>query len=255
MATANQSLLSRLGFKDLDKQNPRHGLACEYLKEKMTPFAAEYMSDMYFKFAESESKELCKRWQINFDISNETNPSDWRAWHDIPDDEIKKSLFDQMRKFQRSGVDEIKLNLINQYAELSSIIKGPSSGTKGFLDVSFRGHCAFPLFSTLSHKHGEYNYLFSKKPREYYSYNVNFKICIWGEVKIAPVTPEILLQQIEYYAQNLPQNDMIWVLADFDISDFKRMAEKQFPQLKCFQLGENFDKWCKQRHRPVIQEL
>ena len=156
------------------------------------------------------------------------------------------------------------------------MVMGPSSGAKGFLDVSFRGK-ASAWFLTPQLIPGEFVYkgshlndgqdlkfssavrmdkLFGSKGRpSFHPFRNPTQFCCWGEVRIEPTAPELLLQQIEFYASNLPKSNMIWVLADFDLSDFKRMASQQFPQLKCFQLGQNFEQWCNNRERPEIPEL
>jgi hypothetical protein len=252
MATSSQTALTRLGFKDPDKQNPRHGLACEYLKEKMSPFVGECIANQYKQLAKEATEELAEyhKWRRFFSATKDS-----RAYspYDLPDS-IAERVQKEVDDFQSKSIDYIKIHRANQIAELSTIVKGPSSGTKGFLDVSFRDISyvsAIPKEVNFAHEGSHYTF----ERNEGRLSHVRIKVCIWGEVKIAPVTPEILLQQIEYYAQNLPESDMIWLLADFDISDFKRMVEHQYPQLKCFRVGQSFDEWCEKRYKPEVAEL
>lgn len=252
MATSSQTALTRLGFKDPDKQDPRHGLACEYLKEKMSPFVGECIANKYKQLAKEATKELAKHQKWRRFFSATQNDGLYFPYY-LPDS-IAEQILKKVDNFQSQVIDYIKIHSANQIADLSAIVKGPSSGTKGFLDVSFRNiSYAYVVPAEINFTHEGNHYSFKRD--EKLLCRVRDEVCIWGEVKISPVTPEILLQQIEYYAQNLPESDMIWLLADFDISDFKRMAEHQYPQLKCFRLGQGFDEWCEKRYKPEVAEL
>ena len=51
MTRQHQSALSRLGFRDPDKEDPKHGLACEYLQEKMRPYVEASLAERMKKEA------------------------------------------------------------------------------------------------------------------------------------------------------------------------------------------------------------
>ena len=280
MTRQHQSALSRLGFRDPDKENPRHGLACEYLQEKMRPYV---IASLASRLAQAAHKALDgdKRFSYEpqaFHCSDFHDDLDealfGRHWYATPSP--RDAIRTVADEFIRSNCYQWATAQIDNCTELSSLVEGPSSGAKGFLDVSFRAFFSNwyaapssitanfvldgqkqPLELTLMA--GEKrptvpNPFFLDRYRKRLV-NGDCQFAYWGEVRIEPTSPELLLQQIEFYASNLPCNDMIWVLADFDLSDFKRMAQQQFPQLKCFQLGPKFEEWCQARERPEIPEL
>lgn len=293
MTRQHQSALSRLGFRDPDKEDPKHGLACEYLQEKMRPYVEASLANRMQDHAmlQIEKNSLYKEDPIFDDLQI-------KHLKGIPQDvadKIKHSgtvVPSDPQLFRKAAIKYIQQfkshwarHDIESCAEFTSMVVGPASGAKGFLDVSFRG-CFSDWLLTPHYVSGSFFYEAWDWPEGYrgpskhvelefdaralgwnpdrkyicdrpslrnYSKNENFSY--WGEVRIQPTSPELLLQQIEFYANNLARNDMIWVLADFDLSDFKRMASPQFPQLKCFQLGEKFEEWCENRARPEIPEL
>jgi hypothetical protein len=254
MAISPQSALTRLGFKDLDKHNPRHGLACEYLKEKMAPFVGNYLADFYTQIAENQSNKILEDWRKYIAVEGNQFLS---LNSKLQSESVQNALKNHFKRHQANEADSMRFEVPSQCAQLSSIIKGPSSGTKGFLDVCFSGRITSYICDPegLCYTHNGQELFLAPTRYSIEYFKVSFKFCIWGEVKIEPITPELLLQQIEYYTENLKENDMIWVLADFDISDFKRMSQDQFPQLKCFQLGSAFDEWCKKQKRFDVPEL
>jgi|TARA_R100000479_G_scaffold141547_1_gene77317 hypothetical protein len=293
MTRQHQSALSRLGFRDPDKEDPKHGLACEYLQEKMRPWVEASLANRIQDHAmlQIEKNSFCKEDPIFDDLQI-------KHLKGIPQDVADKIehsgtvVPSDPQLFRKAAIKHIEQfkgywarQDIDSCAEFTSMVVGPASGAKGFLDVSFRG-CFSDWSLTPSYVSGNFSYEARVWPEGYgnpstlvelefdaralswnpdrkyscdrpslrnYSRNQNFSY--WGEVRIQPTAPELLLQQIEFYANNLARNDMIWVLADFDLSDFKRMASPQFPQLKCFQLGEKFEEWCENRARPEIPEL
>lgn len=269
MTRQHQSALSRLGFRDPDKEDPKHGLACEYLQQKMRPYVAEEVSRLYKNFAYNALFEVDgKPSFIKYDTKVVTDQDPYGA---VKEEKTLKVALPFIRAFQNGMRERIKSDIIDEGGELSSMIVGPQSGAKGFLDVSFRGElsdyyaCPPTIPAVANDVYSEEligRIELSERRRtifdltEWRKKPINqFKFCFWGEVRIQPTAPELLLQQIEFYANNLGHSDMIWVLADFDLSDFKRMASTQFPQLKCFQLGEKFEEWCENRARPEIPEL
>lgn len=267
MTRQHQSALSRLGFRDPDKEDPKHGLACEYLQEKMRPYVADEICRLYEKF--SAEILISKTGESTFYSYNSHCLVDGqRCWRTLKEETLKVA-WPAIRAFQQQVKGGIRKNIFDEGGELSSMIVGPQSGAKGFLDVSFRGNLIdynlLPTFmpgvgATYDEKKVDGEILNERRTiwelaNMYSRQTERFKFCFWGEVRIQPTAPELLLQQLEFYATNLGRSDMIWVLADFDLSDFKRMASTQFPQLKCFQLGEKFEEWCKKRARPEIPEL
>jgi hypothetical protein len=171
------------------------------------------------------------------------------------EDQERKQLIDKLAGFLSEQKDQAGQIFAERTAELSSLVTGPNSGAKGFLDVSFRGELprdqvivpAIDFWAEMDEEHRTFAAVARSTQRD--------DFFAWGEVRIEPTSPELLLQQVEFYASNLKRNDLIWVLADFDLSDFKRMASPQFPQLKCFRLGQQFEEWCANRARPEVPEL
>lgn len=269
MTRQHQSALSRLGFRDPDKEDPKHGLACEYLQEKMRPYVAEEICRLYEKFARAIL--IGSNGDSTFITYDTPCYADETRCYRCCYEETLEVAWPAIRAFQEVVKNAIRAKTFDG-GELSSMIVGPQSGAKGFLDVSFRGNLMDQLIlppslpavgETYDDKivpaqidlNDRSRSLWQLHPRVFNRQTEKFKFCFWGEVRIQPTAPELLLQQIEFYANNLGRSDMIWVLADFDLSDFKRMASTQFPQLKCFQLGEKFEEWCENRARPEIPEL
>lgn len=275
MTRQHQSALSRLGFRDPDKENPRHGLACEYLQEKMRPYAIESLAKQF-------QRKALEVVQTSDWVANPSYPfhrsdfigSDLPSQHWYATATPSGAIGRRVCEYIDRSIHDWASQQIEEAAELSSLITGPSSGAKGFLDVSFRAKYQHwyltPAYITCQFKRDgeeepeEMTIKWGDRPMMPSLYKsmrsnkvsgLDNQFAFWGEVRIEPTAPELLLQQIEFYASNLPKSDMIWVLADFDLADFKRMAQQQFPQLKCFQLGAKFEEWCQNRERPDIPEL
>lgn len=279
--TSQQSYLQRLGFRDPDKTNQRHGLACEYLREKMLPYVQADMGQRLRKAAlntlgdapsdPEASSAIGRHWWL-FDalrqpnvISNLEHP-----W--------KHSLYIHKRwkeslQYANWSESVVKAGLVGT-GNLAQMIPGRSGGAKGFLDVAF----PCPAWNTTlnllpsSFAHPEdqevrcvpNRMIFPMgtwQPfdgRDYFKKHSTrvARVVSFGEVKITPEPAEVILQQILYYHDQIPEDiAMIWVLADFDVSDLARMAADQLPQLRCFQLGPAFEAWCANRALPAVPEL
>lgn len=229
MATsASQPYIARLGFQDPDRSKDRHGLACEYLFERLLEV------EIAAPWRESEMKGLrcdinsAARWNQECRerlerIANSTYESAQREREIIAKD-IAAS-FDQ---HQSAHAELIALEasdgieLARKYLKPTDCINVPiKSGYSiiGFADV---------LVSAASLK-------------------------FLGEVKITRQPAEQVLQQINFYKANLSEITATYILADYDCSDLQRLT--QGSDVKVFRLGQRFEQWLSTRTAPITPEL
>lgn len=282
--TSQQSYLQRLGFKDPDKTNQRHGLACEYLREKMLP-AVE--ADMGERLKRRALRALGDKPKDHTRYSRRSNSDyDWWLHHMLSrsgamdgwDEPWRHagSILDQWKEMLNTAdwATLVRLWEVVGSGDLAKMIPGRSGGAKGFLDVSFgppprtKEINIEPQFfrhpdTGKMHKvalsfgfqqwgpwYRERSYCAPEPDKD------RIDTCSIGEVKITPEPAEVILQQLLYYRDQIQEPlSMIWVLADFDVSDLARMAADQLPQLRCFRIGPAFEEWCANRAMPVVDEL
>lgn len=277
--SSQQNYLQRLGFRDPDKANQRHGLACEYLREKMLPAVEQDMAKRLRRHALAEIGEvpeyhIARKWWF-YEALKDDAICEWPGA-----EEYAVDIHGQWRHVLATAdfASYLRATGILGAGELAKQIPGKTSGNKGFLDVAFRcpyhaasvnirpslifhpqtgaAHCPSERFPYGSWDPWQTPYYLRHQSDKSIPLSEAIRVCSFGEVKITPEPAEVILQQLLYYVDALSSPcALIWVLADFDVSDLARMAADQLPQLQCFQIGDAFEEWCSQRARPVVPEL
>lgn len=75
-----------------------------------------------------------------------------------------------------------------------------------------------------------------------------------GEVKITRQPAEQVLQQINFYRAQLGgEPTAIYILVDYECSDLQRLTRDS--RIKVYRLGQRFEDWLTNRHKPESPEL
>lgn len=211
MATsASQPYIARLGFQDPDRSKDRHGLACEYLFERLLHVAAG-------PFITNEERDRLSG-LVNAYTKNHWLDAEDKAFAANEAPQRLASLTDQY------GIDQA----LKRFTPVNSInvpISNRSGFTSGFADVLIR---------------------------------LNEYQCILGEVKITRQPAEQVMQQVNFYNDQLrhaQQRSVIgtYILTDYDCSDLQRLT--QGSDVKVFRLGRRFEQWLVMRSTPATPEL
>ena len=271
--SSQQTYIQRLGFQDKDRTNPRHGLACEYLFERLlhreilaninelackeivntkTQYEQKIQTQQFSVDSAKESLEYYKTiYKEAFDAAN-SNKFIINAQEDINNkiQELNNSkailnFLNNWESINSSQLQTLK-QLILDHMPASNYINVPITFNKfvnGFADVLLerRFYPYIEKFNT----NGE---TFETEWRVYSSINAT----ILGEVKITPEPAETIIQQIAFYENYLTAKEVI-VLVDYDAPQLKRMTEGS--NIKVYRLGEKFEQWCSTRSKPLIEEF
>ena len=186
MATsASQTYISKLGFQDRDRSNERHGLACEYLFQRIleleiAPFL--HQIDRYPLLDQiATSKGRLANYEKNAFYANRSEPQQEKA--KLQELEIQLRTFDASSKsadYIAKSHDQFKVgDCVNVPIQSRSYVNG-------FADV--------------------------------------LVLRCLGEVKITKEPAENVLQQINFYLSYLQNIETVYVLTDYDPGDLKRLC-------------------------------
>jgi hypothetical protein len=223
MATsAAQTYIARLGFQDRDRSNERHGLACEYLFERMLELE---VAPRLLK-AQQAVAQSCIDFNLNAASGGKTpyymsEKERLDAWQEIP------QLCANLEKLS--------------FAEtLASIYQSKKVG-----------ECVNVPITARSYVNGFADVLIDLSvPRFYYADN----LLRWlGEVKITKEPAENILQQINFYLSYLENVETVYVVTDYDPVDLKRLCAGT--KIKVYRLGQVFEQWLAARTTPDTEEL
>lgn len=221
MATsASQTYISRLGFQDRDRSNERHGLACEYLFERMLELeVAPWLLEV--KRAEA---------QDDIDFNQKAAAGKISGFY-------MKDCFDAGQKIPRLLANLEKLNIAETLANICQTNKV--------------GECVNVPITSRSYVNGFADVLISLPVHNSYSSNGLFR---WlGEVKITKEPAENILQQINFYLSYLENVQTVYILTDYDPGDLKRLCVGT--KIKVYRLGQVFEQWLAGRTTPETEEL
>jgi hypothetical protein len=224
--SASQTYISKLGFQDRDRSNERHGLACEYLFERMVelelkPKMAKDWIDLINTKIEYAIEKLHKYKKSSY-YAKEAKMQESK----INDLQKEKELFD-MKEFLALQLAQIKTGECINVPIVSQSYR--SSFVNGFADVLVGTPWPYP---------GRRRFL--------------------GEVKITKEPAEQVLQQINFYLNYLEPNsesaiDAVYVVTDYDPGDLKRLCVGT--KIKVYRLGQVFEQWLANRTNPETEEL
>lgn len=223
MATsASQTYIARLGFQDRDRSNERHGLACEYLFERIL---------------ELEVAPLL----LKNDRSDIT--------HSISD--IKRKI----AEYEQSPYHGHKAHLQQAIATLQELQQelnafdanlNPDKYILKAHDCHKVGKCVNVPIMSRSFVNG-----FADVLIDIGGYYVNHKLL--GEVKITKEPAENVLQQVNFYLSYLGNVESVYIVTDYDPGDLKRLCAGT--KIKVYRLGQVFEEWLTNRTTPDTQEL
>jgi hypothetical protein len=240
MATsASQPYIAKLGFQDKDRGTDRHGLACEYLFERLLEMEAapainrwrlgslaEGCNELSQKLHETReslnrsNKQLQKLDSSHFDYEfYQTKYNEAQANESILSQELEEAIhahhdFDDTVYGMSEAKKQYKVGL-----SINQPIKSSSRYVVGFADVLMRVG----------------------------------SIEVLGEVKITKEYAETVLQQINFYQAHLNYVTTVYILTDYDCSDLQRLVEGT--HIKVYRLGQRFEQWMASRIQPTTDEL
>jgi hypothetical protein len=244
--SSQQTYIQRLGFQDKDRANPRHGLACEYLLDRLIGrnFVANIL-EFKTKAIESYSED---RKQKIVNLENQAKQCEYRLKYFPKAEQEKETILNAIKQewlainhvmeIANSIADDKIKQIIYQIMPPSEFISVPISSGKfvnGFADI-----------------------LLNRAPYFYFDGNLNISAylreatSILGEVKITPEPAENVIQQIAFYREFVHAKEVI-VLVDYDAPQLKRMTDGS--DIKVYRLGKKFDEWCSIKTNPVIEEF
>lgn len=233
MATsASQTYIAKLGFQDRDRSVDRHGLACEYLFERLLEIeVAPFLNNMRLGYLQSAVPEAEKQLQFTKTkiVEAQKQGDSAGGWYTRQIPELEKRAQEEYDHWQTAllnldafmpsfGLDSARKELKAAYSINKPIKQQGRSFVIGFADVFINIH--------------------GKR--------------LLGEVKITKQSAESILQQINFYELHL-QPETTYILTDFDCSDLQRMAEGT--HIKVFRLGRRFEQWLASRAQFQSDEL
>lgn len=249
--SSQQTYIQRLGFQDKDRSNPRHGLACEYLLDRL--IQREFIGripELKDNLVQERIKRLRER---IYELDNLIQDNKRRLKHGFLAESIESQIEDQSKSIDDKQGEIDRLPLIANAAvddqiaadiydllPSSNFISAPITNGKfinGFADV------LFDCFVWLEFQDG----MAIKPVIDRRNYRV-----ILGEIKITQEPAENIIQQIAFYRQFVDAKEVI-ILVDYDAPQLKRMTAGS--DIHVYKLGSKFDAWCAAKAQPHIEEF
>ena len=232
--SSQQTYIQRLGFQDKDRSNVRHGLACEYLLNRLVEI--EWLSNSNIDSKATRALEYF----LEYDLSpNFYNYEDLQI--------VRKFLVDVIGN-KSYDINKI-IEKIQPIVTCSQCINVPIVSGKfvnGFADVVLPGD--FNLSVRLNKQTMAAGFLeleWTVYPEKEYNF-------ILGEIKITPEPAENIIQQIAFYREYLHAKKVI-ILVDYDAPQLKRMTAGS--DIFVYRLGNAFKEWCAEQLNPEIDEF
>jgi hypothetical protein len=245
--SSQQTYIQRLGFQDQDRANPRHGLACEYLLDRLIeqnvfPNLQELKANAIKSFLNYKTEEIK---DLNYKYKNLEYQSKWNASASEEAKHVINTVNEQTLLLSRvhqaaENISESEMKqIIHKTMPPSQFISVPITSGKfvnGFADLLLNKTPYFYFDDDLSLKSDlRHNYL-----------------NILGEIKITPEPAENVIQQIAFYREFVDVSEVI-ILIDYDAPQLKRMTEGS--DIKVYRLGAKFDKWCSTKTQSITEEF
>ena len=230
MATsASQPYIARLGFQDPDRSKDRHGLACEYLYERLIELLV----------AEPLRNYKCHALRNKIAASSQVNQFARKSLEELSNGPYTAFL----EKRKKELADEISTSFAaheSATAELAAL--EPTNGVDHARQIHRPSDCInVPIKSGYSIS-GFADVLIHSPDGQ----------CL-GEVKITRQPAEQVLQQINFYKANLSNVRTTYIITDYDCSDLQRLT--QGSDVKVYRLGQRFEQWLATRTAPETPEL
>lgn len=223
MATsASQTYIAKLGFQDKDRGNARHGLACEYLFERL--------------------------------LELEVIPFQMALWKNNLQDAIKwrKQLLAGGYLYGHRATAEELVQYRNEMPQLEADLNALTLDTAASEPINFLrvGECINVPITSRSYVNGFADVLIPLTETREYGNTVHKWL---GEVKITKEPAENVLQQINFYLSYTENVEAVYILTDYDPSDLQRLCIGT--KIKVFRLGQRFEQWIASRPEHHTAEL
>lgn len=237
MATsASQPYIAKLGFQDKDRSIDRHGLACEYLFERLLEMeVAPWLNELRQSDLDSAVKTLdanlnqTRERIVDYQKRLKGDPLDGKYW------------------YQRE-LPQLEAAALEQYDKLQLAIEAKQSFTASYgIETARKDFKAAYAINKPINQRGR-NYVVGFADVLLYAYGKR----LLGEVKITPQSAESILQQINFYEMHI-ESGVTYILTDFDCSDLQRMVEGS--HIKVYRLGRRFEQWLASRSAFESNEL
>lgn len=260
--SSQQTYIQRLGFQDQDRSNLRHGLACEYLFNRLVE------RDLVTGLHEKAQKTLTWKKQsiieLKTNLESSLRSAEYFLKHGHSSESthvegIRANLLDCKQKIDLLDLiileNKIDVNylagLVRSQIASSDYVNVPISSGKfvnGFADVFLKG---------VSYLNIDFEGLHNLDIK--WSARVGTSECyggqngsVLGEVKITPEPAENIIQQIAFYRQYVSVAEVI-ILVDYAAPQLKRMTENS--DIYVYRLGKTFEEWCSHRPQPDVEEF
>jgi len=234
--STQQTYIQKLGFQDADRQNQRHGLACEYLAEQL-------FEQKVFSLINEES--IQKNRSLWF--SSDHDERQWRALSAT----AKQGLLANEIKKQILSVKEKALSQVC-YSNFINVPIKNRGYINGFADVLIKRQ--WMLNAKLQVLDDGLKLFLSSLFMD--SWNTMeegpFKLAVLGEIKITPEPAENIIQQIKFYREFIEVARVV-ILVDFDAPDLQRLVKGS--DIELYRLGDKFEAWVKNRSKPTTEEF
>lgn len=258
--SSQQTYIQRLGFQDKDRSNPRHGLACEYLLDRL--IQREFISNMQrlkdnaLQWGVEWRKERINEIKVRLEYNARSLKYGWASAESIEAEnqqltqELDKlqSEIDCLPQIVNSASNDEIAHRIHESMPSNNFISVPIASGKfinGFADVLFNCCVSLNFQDNLA--------IESKCSIDCDCFSRNeLRKSILGEIKIAKEPAENVIQQIAFYRKFIYVEEVI-ILVDYDAPQLKRMTTGS--DIHVYKLGSKFDAWCAAKTQPIIEEF
>ena len=259
--SSQQTYIQRLGFQDKDRSNPRHGLACEYLLDRL--IQREFISNMQrlkdnaIQWGAEWRKERINEIKVRLEYTARSLKYGWASAESIEAEnqqltqELNKlqSEIDRLPQIVNSASDDDIAHRIYESMPSNKFISVPIASGKfinGFADVLLNCYVSLNFQDNLAIESK-----CSSVDSDCFSRN-QLQKSILGEIKITKEPAENVIQQIAFYRQFVYVKEVI-ILIDYDDPQLKRMTAGS--DIHVYKLGSKFDAWCAAKTQPLIEEF
>jgi len=220
--STQQTYIQRLGFQDADRQNQRHGLACEYLAEQL-------FEQKIFSLINAENV-------VDFAFNDRT----------LSSEQLEKAI--NKAKEQILSIKEKTLKQIS-YSDFINVPIKNKDYVNGFADVLIQKYLNVQL--TPKSLDGVF---FSPHLIDHTGSTTEhlFLLATLGEIKITPEPAENIIQQIKFYREFVTVARVV-ILVDFDAPDLQRLIKGS--DIELYRLGGKFETWIQNRAKPTTEEF
>ena len=225
--STQQTYIQRLGFQDADRQNQRHGLACEYLAEQL-------LEQKIFSL-------------IN--VENITKLFFNRHTHAFTDEQLEKIT--NKIKEQILSIKEKALRQISCSSFINVPIKNKDY-VNGFADVLIKKYLSVQLDPHSLDGVFLCPHLINNDGYGGGGEEGLFTLATLGEIKITPEPAENIIQQIKFYREFIKVTRVV-ILVDFDAPDLQRLVKGS--DIELYRLGNKFEAWIQNRTKPATEEF